>query len=135
MGRHVDVYAGPLSEEDYRYLKMREKQFLLAENVKLFGEHPEEWKIPIPDDEVEEDEVEEDEVVHKDHTGFDDDDVEYVRSLSETDLNAELESRELPVDGDDNAKRQRLLEAIHEEHLDEDEDEELAPDGSEESGK
>lgn len=117
MGRQIDVYAGPLSEEDYRYMKMREKQFLLAENAKHFGEHPAEWDLPL--DEEEGSETTEDVEVpeQQTHEGYDPDDVEYVRGIPADDLDSELSERGLEIDGSENDKRQRLLV-----HLDEQRD-------------
>lgn len=133
MGRHIDVYAGPLSKEDYRHLKAREAQFLIAENEKHFGPVGEDWEPDEDDQEASQTEVDDDESTDDtvgDASEYDDDDIEFVRGLTYQDVQFQLKERGLSGQGNDETLRGRLLNALRdsEKHSD-DEDEDLEENG------
>ena len=137
MGRQINVYDGPLSPEDYFHLKVREQQFAISENERLYGKVGEGWTeqqwadvkaMLNPNEKKEPSEtwdanarVESEEEEFE----FDQDDVEFVRNLSYEEVQRQIKEREeldeLPQ-GRDEDLRNRLFSLILEskdEELDE----------------
>lgn len=114
MGRMINPYEQPLTREDYEYLKAREEQFKIAENIRHFGPLGEveghEWP------EVEEEVVVEQEKSEEQapETDFDPDDVVFVDSIGYGEHQRLLKEMGLSAQGDKATVRQRLLEGIKE---------------------
>lgn len=146
MGRQINVYDGPLSPEDYFYLKVRENQFAISENERLYGKVGDGWTeeqwadvkaMLNPNDQKDtseawdaaakatpEDEEEE----------FDNDDVEFVRNLPYEEVQRQIKDREkldeLPQ-GRDEDLRNRLFGLILQAKEDEDGEDEKLDEGEE----
>lgn len=114
MGKMINPYEAPLTREEYEYLKSREEQFKISENVKMFGPlgkvEGHEWP------EVEEEEVQEEIVVEEEtsSTDYDPDDVIFVDSIGYGEHQQLLKQMGLRADGDKATVRQRLLDGIKE---------------------
>lgn len=141
MGRQINVYDGPLSPEDYFHLKVRENQFAISENERIYGDVGKGWteeqwadvRAMLNPNEKKEASDSWDAAAkvdpEEDEISFDNDDVEFVRNLSYEEVQRQIKDREgldeLPQ-GRDEDLRNRLFGLILEAKEDEvDEDEEL----------
>lgn len=139
MGRHIAVYEGPLSPEDYVYLKQRENQFAISENERLYGEVGAGWteeqksdvkKMLNPNEEEKPSESWDTAATQseeEEEQDWDEDDVEYVRNLSYEEVQQQIKEREeldeLPQ-GRDEDLRNRLFSLIVEQRRDEKDEQE-----------
>lgn len=114
MGRMINPYEKPLSREDYEYLKSREQQFHIAENIRMFGPLGKVEGYEWP--EVEEEQEPEEVVVEEEAptADYDPDDVTFVDSIGYGEHQKLLKEMGLKADGDKATVRQRLLDAIKE---------------------
>lgn len=114
MGRMINPYESPLSREDYEYLKAREEQFKISENIRHFGPLGKVKGHEWPEVEEAEEETEEEVEVEEESPDFDPDDVTFVDSIGYGDHQRLLKEMGLKADGDKATVRQRLLDAIKE---------------------
>lgn len=118
MGRNINPYDGPLSREDYQYLKSREQQFMIAENVKHFGPlgqvEGHEWTLDEDEGDPVHESSETTKVNEEPTTDYDPDDIAFVDSVGYSEWQSMLKQMDLPASGDKVAVRQRLLDAIKE---------------------
>lgn len=114
MGRMINPYEAPLTRDEYEYLKAREQQFHIAENIRQFGPlgkvEGHEWP------EVEEEEVAVEEAPKEEAPApdYDQDDVLFVDSIGYGEHQQLLKEMGLNAGGDKATVRQRLLDAIKE---------------------
>jgi hypothetical protein len=110
----INPYEKPLTREDYEYLKAREEQFKIAENIRHFGPlgqvEGHEWPEPEEDVVVEEEKAEE----QAPQADYDPDDVVFVDSIGYGEWQALLKEMGLSAQGDKVTVRTRLLDAIKE---------------------
>lgn len=134
MGMQFNVYERPVTRKEYDYLQLHCQTYLIGENEKMFGpvgkaeghEWADEDQLDFEKPEAEPETEEPDGGTPEDgpvHEGWDADDVNFVDGLDYSQKQAWLKENNLKADGDKATLRQRMLEALRDADVVEDDDE------------